>query len=65
MTEHAPLNLDQAFSSFDDHWSSRIAPRVDNMELKVVSVEGEFVAHAHTDNDELFLVGGTAGEQLR
>lgn len=56
MTEYTPLNLDQAFSSFDDRWSPKIAAQVNNMQLKIVKVEGEFVEHVHIDTDELFLV---------
>ncbi len=50
------VNLREAFASFDDTWSPRIAARVDGHAVKLAKVEGEFVWHSHPDADELFLV---------
>ncbi len=50
------VNLRDAFASFDETWSPRLAARVDDHAVKLAKVEGEFVWHAHPDADELFLV---------
>lgn len=50
------VNLSQKFSLFNDHWSPKLAGRVDHYAVKLVKVQGEFVWHHHDDEDELFLV---------
>lgn len=65
MTHHI-VDLDDKFGSFADHWSPKVVARLNDYEIKVVKIRGEFVWHTHEDTDELFLV--TAGEltiQLR
>lgn len=54
-----PVNLEEAFASFDERWSPRIVAQVNDYDVKVVHVAGEFVWHDHQDTDEFFLV--TAG----
>jgi len=50
------VNLRDAFASFSETWSPRLAARVDGYAVKLVKLEGEFVWHRHEDADELFLV---------
>lgn len=50
------VNLGEAFASFDEHWSPRLAGELNGQAVKVAKVEGEFVWHQHEDADELFLV---------
>ncbi len=49
-------NLNALFNTFNDHWSPKIAGEINNMHLKLVKVEGDFVWHHHDEEDELFLV---------
>lgn len=56
MTSSAPINLDAALASFDDLWSPRIVTRINDYDVRIAKVQGEFVWHAHDDTDELFLV---------
>jgi mannose-6-phosphate isomerase-like protein (cupin superfamily) len=58
----AKVNLEEQFGRFDDYWSPKIVASVNDYDVKVVKVRGEFVWHQHDGTDELFLV--TAG-QLR
>src|SRR6476469_243939 len=51
-----PIDLSQRLSSFTDLWSPKVIARMNDYEVKVVKVDGEFVWHAHDDTDELFLV---------
>ena len=50
------VNLAEKFAAFGEHWSPKIVGTVDDYEIKLVKVEGEFVWHKHDDEDELFLV---------
>jgi mannose-6-phosphate isomerase-like protein (cupin superfamily) len=60
------LNLDQLLGTFDDHWSPRTIADINDYEVKLVKVAGEFVWHTHDDTDELFLVlSGRLTIQLR
>ena len=50
------VNLEEKFGLFSDHWSPKIVGRLNNQAVKIVKVKGEFVKHAHEDEDELFFV---------
>ena len=56
------VSLQEQFARFDDYWSPKIVASVNDYDVKLVKVRGEFVWHQHDDTDEVFLV--TAG-QLR
>ncbi|SDP36349.1 Mannose-6-phosphate isomerase, cupin superfamily [Nakamurella panacisegetis] len=61
-----PINTLTAFDSIRDHWQPRRLTSVNDYDVKIAKVQGEFVWHTHPDTDELFLV--VAGEltiQLR
>ncbi|MGL5912386.1 MAG: cupin domain-containing protein [Phycicoccus sp.] len=49
-------NLDHTLASFDDLWSPRILAQVNDYDLRVAKVRGEYVWHRHPDTEELFLV---------
>lgn len=54
------VNIADKFSRFQDHWSPKLVAELNGQHLKLVKLKGEFVAHAHENEDELFLViGGT------
>jgi mannose-6-phosphate isomerase-like protein (cupin superfamily) len=50
------VDIDDAFDSFEETWSPRLAASLNGQELKVAKLEGEFVWHSHPDADELFWV---------
>ena len=50
------VNLQAALATFDERWSPRRVAKVNDYDVKVVKVEGEFTWHSHHDTDELFLV---------
>ncbi|TDE10099.1 cupin domain-containing protein [Jiangella asiatica] len=51
-----PINLDTALASFDALWSPRIVTRVNDYDVRIAKVAGDFVWHSHEDTDEFFLV---------
>jgi mannose-6-phosphate isomerase-like protein (cupin superfamily) len=60
------VDLDEKFDLFTEHWSPKLVARLNDYEVKLVKVQGEFVWHTHDDTDELFLVvDGTLTIQLR
>ena len=56
LSPHRPKNLAEAFAKFADTWSPKIAGQVNDMHVKLVKLEGEFVWHHHPVEDELFFV---------
>ena len=52
----AAVNLAARCAALPDHWSPRVVGRVNDQYVKVARVKGEFVWHAHADEDELFVV---------
>jgi len=50
------VNLAEKFSRFSDYWSPKIVGEVNEMHVKLVKLQGEFVWHHHDHEDELFLV---------
>ena len=62
----APIDIAEKLGSFSEHWSPKVVARLNDYEIKVVKVKGEFVWHTHDDTDELFLVvDGELTIQLR
>ena len=60
------ISLAEKLSRFDDHWNPRIIADLNDSHVKLAKVQGEFVWHAHADEDELFLVlHGTLVIELR
>jgi len=61
-----PIDLAEKLSTFTEQWSPKVVARLNDYEVKVVKLQGEFVWHAHDDTDELFLVlDGTLTIRLR
>ena len=50
------LSLERALSRFAETWSPRVVARVNDCHVKLAKLDGEFVWHAHANEDELFLV---------
>ncbi|MBZ5582060.1 MAG: hypothetical protein LAQ30_07610 [Acidobacteriia bacterium] len=51
-----PVNLTAVFSRFSGHWSPKVLGDINDMQIKAVKLQGEFVWHHHDEEDELFLV---------
>jgi mannose-6-phosphate isomerase-like protein (cupin superfamily) len=62
----AVVDINQKLAQFSDHWSPKVVGRLNDYEIKLVKLVGEFVWHSHEDTDELFLViEGSLTIQLR
>ncbi|MDV8014116.1 cupin domain-containing protein [Rhodococcus sp. IEGM 1241] len=50
------VSLREKFGQFAEHWSPKKIAVLNDYEIKIVKIKGEFVWHSHTDTDEMFLV---------
>ena len=50
------VNLAEKLSLFEDHWSPKIVCELNDLYIKLVKLEGEFVWHSHETEDEMFLI---------
>ena len=50
------VNLAEKFAQFTEPWSPRIVGELNDSEVKLVKLQGEFVWHHHDHEDELFFV---------
>jgi len=61
-----PVNVDAMLARFAEHWSPKRIAQVNNYDVRIVKVQGEFTWHTHPDTDEFFLVlGGQLTIQMR
>jgi len=60
--KYSSINLEQKFARFSEHWRPKIVAELNDYQLKLAKIEGEFVWHRHEDTDELFIC--VAGELL-
>ncbi|GAA1793981.1 cupin domain-containing protein [Planosporangium flavigriseum] len=50
------INLAAKLALIGEHWSPRTVATVNDYDVRLVKVLGEFVRHQHADTDEFFLV---------
>jgi mannose-6-phosphate isomerase-like protein (cupin superfamily) len=50
------VRLKDKLAAFSDHWRPKIVAQLNDYEVQVVKVRGEFVWHKHDDTDDFFLV---------
>jgi mannose-6-phosphate isomerase-like protein (cupin superfamily) len=50
------VSIAEKLQLFSEHWSPRLVAQVNNIDVKLVKLQGDFVWHKHEAEDELFLV---------
>lgn len=50
------VSLHEKFSLFEKQWSPKLVGAVNDMHVKLVKIQGEFLWHSHETEDELFFV---------
>ncbi len=50
------INLKEKLVLFDELWTPKLVAKVNNTDIRLSKIQGEFVWHHHDDTDELFLV---------
>jgi mannose-6-phosphate isomerase-like protein (cupin superfamily) len=56
MARSERINLSEKLARFSDRWSPKVVETLDDYEIKLVKIQGDFVWHSHPEEDELFLV---------
>lgn len=60
------VRLAEKLALFAEHWQPKIVANLNDYDVRIVKIEGEFVWHKHDDTDDLFLVlDGRVTIQLR
>jgi mannose-6-phosphate isomerase-like protein (cupin superfamily) len=60
------VNLSSVLDRFSEHWAPKTIAGLNDYDVKIVKVLGEFTWHTHADTDELFLVlDGSLTIQMR
>lgn len=60
------INIKEKFSCIKDHWHPHRIGMVDDMQVLLARIKGEFVWHSHDDEDELFqVISGTLLMQFK
>ena len=50
------VNIHEALSNLTDYWSPVTVAEINDYDVRVVRVKGEFPRHSHPETDEFFLV---------
>jgi hypothetical protein len=50
------VNVLDKLSLFQEHWKPKIIAQLNDYDIRVVKVSGEFVWHKHDDTDDFFFV---------
>jgi mannose-6-phosphate isomerase-like protein (cupin superfamily) len=56
MNEPIKISPEEKFKLFNDQWNPKIVGDLNNCQVKLVKVQGEFNWHHHENEDELFIV---------
>ena len=50
------INFNNKYSKFSDIWSPKVIAEMNDYQIKLVKIKGEFLWHSHNDTDEVFIV---------
>ena len=65
-TRNAAVSLTAMLARFSEHWAPQKIAELNDYDVKIVKLQGEFTWHRHADTDEFFLViDGQLTIQLR
>lgn len=63
---NAPVSLTRMLGKFSEHWAPKKIAEINDYDVKIVKLQGEFTWHRHPETDEFFLViDGQLTVQLR
>jgi len=54
--KYSPINLNEKFAKFSEHWSPKIVACMNEIHFKLVKFQDDFVWHKHPDTDEVFIL---------
>jgi mannose-6-phosphate isomerase-like protein (cupin superfamily) len=50
------INFRQKLGLFDERWAPKVIAEMNDYQLKIVKLQGDFIWHDHKDTDETFIV---------
>jgi mannose-6-phosphate isomerase-like protein (cupin superfamily) len=53
---YTPINLAQKSALLTEHWQPRVIAELNDYQLKIAKIEGDFIWHDHPQTDEAFIV---------
>ena len=61
-----PINISEKFTQIESYWHPHQVATVDNMQVLLARIKGEFIWHKHKNEDEFFqVIQGTLYMQFR
>ena len=51
-----PVNVDAMLACFAENWSPKTIAQINDYDVRIVKLQGEFTWHKHDDTNELFFV---------
>jgi mannose-6-phosphate isomerase-like protein (cupin superfamily) len=63
---NSKVNIAEKFSLFEELWTPKVVAKMNQIQFKLVKIQGEFTWHEHQDTDEVFVViRGSMGIEFR
>ena len=56
MSASEKINLNEKFDLFSERWSPKVVGQLNQYDIRIAKIIGEFVWHSHDDTDEFFLI---------
>jgi len=56
MADGIRINLKEKLAAVTEHWHPALVDTIDDYDIKIVKLLGDFVWHKHAEEDELFVV---------
>lgn len=53
---YCPVNLEDKFALFEEHWQPKVIAQMNDYQFKIVKISDDFIWHAHPETDEAFIV---------
>jgi len=54
--ENKKIDINQKLEKFKDQWSPKVVAEMNDYQVKLAKISGEFIWHKHDTTDELFYV---------
>jgi mannose-6-phosphate isomerase-like protein (cupin superfamily) len=53
---YQPINFEEKLNLINEHWIPKIIAQMNDYQLKLVKIQGDFTWHSHHETDEVFIV---------
>ncbi|WBX82168.1 cupin domain-containing protein [Virgibacillus salarius] len=53
---YQPIKLKDELSKINDYWSPQVIGEMNDDQIELVKIDGDFIWHEHPDTDKLFIV---------